>query len=72
MGDLHLDIDLLPDAHEFVIMHPFDDIELASLIEYCDGLRIEPEVIFRFPRGARLFIDGKEVGRLVDVFKETI
>ena len=66
--ELRLNLDLLPGPHEFTIMHPFDDIEYASMLQYCDSLLIDAELISRFPRGSRLFVDGNEAGRLVDVF----
>ena len=71
-SQLILNIPLLPAPHEFVIMHPFDDIEYAAMIEFCDGMVIDRELLLRFPHGSRLFIDGNEAGRLRDIFTEDI
>jgi hypothetical protein len=72
MNELKLNIPLLPGPHEFVIMHPFDDVEYAAMLEFCDSMVIDRELILRFPHGSRLFIDGNEAGRLRDIFEEII
>lgn len=72
MNDLKLIIGLIPGPHFFEIMHPFDDIPLAAVFDHFTELVIDGELIFRFPRNSRLFIDGEDAGRLVDVFKEAV
>lgn len=69
---LTLTIELQLDFHLFEVVHPFDYLPYAEsvLFEYCDGMVIDRTVIMKYPHGARLFIDGKEAGRLRDIFQE--
>jgi hypothetical protein len=59
-------------VHLFEIMHPYDDIpyEGTAVSYFCSRLQISREVILRFPNNSRLFVDGRDAGRLVDVFTE--
>lgn len=71
MNELKLSIALLPGPHMLEIMHPFDDIPLAAIFdEFETDVIIDRELFIRFPRNSRLFIDGEDAGRLVDVFQE--
>lgn len=72
IGHLKLNVELSDGPHMFEIVHPFDYIPLAAVFQDLQIMFIDPELISRFPYNSRLFIDGEEAGRLVDVFKEAV
>jgi hypothetical protein len=69
-GQLKLKVLLIPGPHMLEIMHPFDDVPLAAVFNHFEEVIIDRELILRFPYNSRFFLDGEDLGRIIDAFEE--
>lgn len=70
MNQLKSNFSIAPGPHMFEVMHPFEDIPQFGIFDDLQELIIDRDVFMKFPYQARLFVDGVDMGRLVDVFTE--